>query len=98
MREGRPQGRAFVVVAGQQVGRLAQTRDAPRQDCVFIGTAGVRQVAGQQVDVRRWRKRHQFGDGQVEEAVGIDAAVGQRAGGTQVQVGELADDHASGLG
>ena len=84
--------RVAVVVAGdRQPGDLEAVELAARGR-VFLGRSQIDEIPGDDDGVGTRGERVQVVDRRSEESAGVDPPVGERAAGTDMEVGELGDD------
>ena len=93
VREGRAEVLAVVVVAGNHEAGNGQLRQQSARLRVFVGPAFVDEVAGQQHELGPAVKGVQMVDGFLEHPVRIGHALVELAGGADVRVGDLGNEH-----
>src|SRR5450830_155768 len=93
LRKRRAQGRALIVIAGQQVIRHLQGRQQAAQHGIFIGQAEVNQIAAQHYYVRSLRQCIDLCDTTPQALRRVDHTIGFLAVRLDVQIGNLTQDH-----
>ena len=97
VREGRPEGLAFVVIAGDRQYGHFERRQQTGEHRVFVGMAMIHQIAAQQHEVRSRIERVHMRDRRGELRVRIDHALIEAAVRADVWIGEMRDQHSGRL-